>query len=262
MNTTLHASVHTQRRAQLAAQLGPGGMAIVPTAPEQPRNRDSEFLYRHDSYFYYLTGFTEPGACLVLTHDGHSTLFCQPKDLEREIWDGYRLGPDAAPEALGVDAAHSDHRTGHAAAPPAGKPRRVWYPFATHSGLAARVEGWLGAVRARVRYGALCPEHAERPVRSARRDAALQGRARAGHHAPRQRRSAPGPHPRHAARGAHAARGPGPARVPPGRRVAARLPRGRRAMPGLRLASSLRGPMPACCTTGPTPPRCATASWC
>ena len=150
-------SVYAERRARLAAQLGDGGIAIVPTAPERMRNRDSDYLYRHDSYFYYLTGFTEPGACLVLTSDGQSTLFCNPKDAEREIWDGYRLGPEAAVAALGVHAAL-----------PAGEldqrlPRLlenracVWYPFATHAGLAARVDGWLNPVRARVRYGALCP---------------------------------------------------------------------------------------------------------
>ena len=107
MNTTVPASVYAQRRARLAAQLGRAGIAIIPTAPEQQRNRDSDFLFRPDSYFYYLTGFTEPHAWLVLTGDGQSTLFCAPKDLEREIWDGYRLGPDAAPAALGVDAAHA-----------------------------------------------------------------------------------------------------------------------------------------------------------
>ncbi|MCI5070911.1 aminopeptidase P N-terminal domain-containing protein [Acidovorax sp.] len=150
-------SFYAQRRARLAAQLGAGGIAIIPTAPEYPRNRDTDFLYRHDSYFYYLTGFTEAGACLVVTAEGQSTLFCRPKDLEREIWDGYRLGPAAAPAALGVDAAHS------AAELDAKLPRLlenrscVWYPFATHAGLAARVEGWLNTVRARVRYGVLCP---------------------------------------------------------------------------------------------------------
>ncbi|QIL71272.1 M24 family metallopeptidase [Diaphorobacter sp. HDW4B] len=150
-------SVYAQRRARLASQLGKGGIAVIPTAPERQRNRDNSFLYRHDSYFYYLTGFTEPNACLVLAADGTSTLFCQPKDLEREIWDGYRLGPDAAVTTLGVDAAHS------VAELPARMPRLlenrdcVWYPFATHEGLAAQVEGWLNKVRARVRFGAMCP---------------------------------------------------------------------------------------------------------
>ena len=150
-------SVYAERRARLAAHMGAGGIAIIPTAPERGRNRDNSYLYRHDSYFYYLTGFTEPHAVLVVTADGHTTLFCQPKDLEREIWDGYRLGPEAAVEMLGVDAAYSISEM------PTRLPRllenqeRVWYPFATHEGLAAQVESWLTAVRARVRFGAMCP---------------------------------------------------------------------------------------------------------
>src|SRR5918993_2195488 len=107
MNTTVPTSVYAQRRARMAAQLGANGIALIPTAPERPRNRDTDFLFRHDSYFYYLAGFGEPNACLVLTSEGHATLFCAPKDLEREIWDGYRLGPDAALAALGVDEAFS-----------------------------------------------------------------------------------------------------------------------------------------------------------
>ena len=106
MKTENPAAIYAARRARFAAQLGKDGIAIIPTAPERQRNRDSDFLYRHDSYFYYLTGFTEPNATLVITSDGKATLFCQPKDLEREIWDGIRLGPDAAPAALGLQAAY------------------------------------------------------------------------------------------------------------------------------------------------------------
>ncbi len=152
------ANLYADRRARVAAQLGAGGIAIVPTAPERQRNRDSDFLYRHDSYFYYLTGFTEPNATLVITADGETTLFCQPKDLEREIWDGIRLGPDAAPTALGVNKAFSSAEL--AAQMPKLLENRstVWYPFATHAGLEGRVDGWLQSVRARVRFGALCPD--------------------------------------------------------------------------------------------------------
>ena len=151
-------AVYAARRAKLAQMLGDGGVAVLPTAPEQPRNRDSGFPFRHDSYFYYLTGFTEPNAWLVITAEGRSTLLCQPKDLEREIWDGYRLGPEAAPAALGVDEAHSVSEL-NALMPKLLENRAsVWFPFATHSGLAAQVEGWLGQVRSRVRMGAHCPE--------------------------------------------------------------------------------------------------------
>ena len=154
MSNTLYA----QRRARLAAQIGPQGIALIPTAPERPRNRDSDFLFRHDSYFYYLTGFSEPNAWLVVTGDGASTLFCAPKDLEREIWDGFRLGPEAAPAQLGVTAAHPVTDLDGRLPKLLENRDAVWYPFAIHEGLEARVGGWLNQVRARVRYGALCPE--------------------------------------------------------------------------------------------------------
>ncbi|RYF24483.1 MAG: M24 family metallopeptidase [Comamonadaceae bacterium] len=154
---TASITLYAQRRARLASMLGEGGIAIIPTAPERLRNRDTDYLYRHDSYFYYLTGFTEPGACLVLAADGTSTLFCQPKDLEREIWDGYRLGPDAAVDALGVQAAQSSALLESQLPRLLENRSCVWYPFATHAGLAARIDGWLNQVRARVRYGALSP---------------------------------------------------------------------------------------------------------
>jgi len=157
-NWPMESNIYAARRARVAAQLGKDGIAIIPTAPEQQRNRDSDFLFRHDSYFYYLTGFTEPKAWLVITGDGRSTLFCAPKDLEREIWDGFRLGPAAAPAALGVDAAHSVDDL-EAQLPKLLENRdAVWYPFAIHPGLESRIGGWLNQVRARVRYGALCPE--------------------------------------------------------------------------------------------------------
>ena len=149
---------YAARRARVAQALGPQGIALVPTAPERARNRDTDFLYRHDSYFYYLTGFTEPNALLVITGDGRSTLFCAPKDLEREIWDGYRLGPEAAPAALGVQAALPMNEL-DAQLPRLLENRdAVWFPFAIHEGLEARVAGWLSKVRARVRFGAQCPQ--------------------------------------------------------------------------------------------------------
>jgi hypothetical protein len=149
-------SVYAQRRARLAAQLGDGGVAIIPTAPELHRNRDTEYLYRHDSYFYYLTGFSEPNACLVLTSDGKSVLFCQPKDLEREVWTGYRLGPGGGLGKLGVDRPSPATRS-MPACRACWKPRACLVSFATHKGLAEQVEGWLSQVRARSRFGVICP---------------------------------------------------------------------------------------------------------
>ena len=88
-----------------------GGIALIPTAHEAARNRDSLYPYRHDSYFYYLTGFNEPESVLVLIAGSgqfptpRSILFCREKNLEREIWDGYRYGPDGARATFGFDEA-------------------------------------------------------------------------------------------------------------------------------------------------------------
>lgn len=154
-------SIYAIRRQQFAQHMGSHALAIVPTAPEQARNRDCDFPYRHDSYFYYLTGFTEPHALLLLRTDAnkklHATLLCLPKNLEHETWDGYRLGPEAAVAQLGVDAAYPIAQCDTMLPKLLENTSTVFYPFATHDGLEAQVANWLQAVRTRVRYGVLCP---------------------------------------------------------------------------------------------------------
>ena len=96
--------LYSARRAKLLS-LMQEGIALIPTASEAHRNRDSLYPYRHDSYFYYLTGFPEPEAVLVLVNGAEkkSILFCREKNQEREIWDGFRYGPEAALESFGFD---------------------------------------------------------------------------------------------------------------------------------------------------------------
>ncbi|SFG38498.1 aminopeptidase P Metallo peptidase. MEROPS family M24B [Duganella sp. CF458] len=101
---------YAERRARLLARMEAGSVAVIGTAPEVTRNADTEYPYRHDSSFYYLTGFTEPEAVLVLVAPrgeaaAQSLLFCREKHLQSEIWDGYRYGPDAARAAFGFDSA-------------------------------------------------------------------------------------------------------------------------------------------------------------
>jgi Xaa-Pro aminopeptidase len=154
---TPHTTIYSERRARIASHIGSHGIALIPTAPEQQRNRDADFLYRFDSYFHYLSGFTEPRAWLVITGSGKTVLFCMPKDLERETWDGIRLGPQAAPAALGVDEAYAIDELDTRMPLLMDGCDTVWYPFATHKGLEVRVNGWLQPLRDRVRYGTLCP---------------------------------------------------------------------------------------------------------
>ncbi|CAI0859854.1 Xaa-Pro aminopeptidase [Serratia proteamaculans] len=97
------------RRQALLAKMAPASAAIIFSAPEATRSADTEYPYRQNSDFWYLTGFNEPGAVLILvksdeTHN-HSVLFNRVRDLTAETWFGRRLGQEAAPATLGVDRA-------------------------------------------------------------------------------------------------------------------------------------------------------------
>lgn len=155
--------IYQLRRNELAKQIfakTSGGIAVVSTAPEIARNRDSEFPYRHDSDFYYLTGFEEPGATLVMKVDGdgknfqlQSHLFCRPKDPEREIWDGIRLGPEAAPEVLGVEYAHSNQELDRKLGELLADQDAVYIRLAESAEADRRLRHWMKQVRGQVRSG-------------------------------------------------------------------------------------------------------------
>lgn len=92
------------------AQMGPNSIALLSSAPQRVRSNDTEHLYRQNSDFYYLTGFTEDNAVLALIpgrKQGETVLFCQQKDKQKELWTGRLMGPDAAKEELEIDEAHA-----------------------------------------------------------------------------------------------------------------------------------------------------------
>ncbi|NEX61405.1 Xaa-Pro aminopeptidase [Noviherbaspirillum galbum] len=136
-----------------------GGVAIIPTAPEVPRNRDSDFPYRHDSYFYYLSGFTEPEAVIVLVagKTNQAILFCREKNLEREIWDGYRYGPEAAREAFGFDAAHPIAALDSEMPKLLADAPALFHSLGSSPALDAQLQTWLSSVRMQARAGVSAP---------------------------------------------------------------------------------------------------------
>jgi Xaa-Pro aminopeptidase len=150
--------VYRQRRARLAASMR-GAVAIIPTAPERVRSRDSHYPYRFDSYFYYLTGFREPEAALVIVagENTRSILFCRERDPEREIWDGFRYGPEAARAQFGLDEARSITDLDKAAPDLLADREAIYCPLGMDARWDARVTGWINEVRARVRSGVSAP---------------------------------------------------------------------------------------------------------
>jgi Xaa-Pro aminopeptidase len=153
------------RRAALMAQMAPGAVALIATAPEALRNGDSDYPYRHDSYFYYLSGFTEPEATLVLVAAGpagpaRAILFCREKNSEREIWDGYRYGPDGARVAFGFDAAFPNEALDAEVPKLLADAPALYYALGRNAGLDAQVRLWLDAVRRQGRAGIAAPASA------------------------------------------------------------------------------------------------------
>jgi Xaa-Pro aminopeptidase len=147
------------RRDQLIQQMGEG-VAILPTAPETIRNRDSHYPYRFDSYFYYLTGFKEPEAVLfVMAGKSPKTiLFCRNKDIEREIWDGFRFGPDAAKEIFGFDEAYSIDQLDEIAPKLLANQDALFYSLGADAAWDSKVTAWLNHLRTQARTGISAPD--------------------------------------------------------------------------------------------------------
>ncbi|HSI24733.1 MAG TPA: aminopeptidase P N-terminal domain-containing protein [Methylotenera sp.] len=148
-----------QRRQTLLASMGEG-IAIIPTAKEVIRNRDSHYPYRFDSYFYYLTGFSEPESLLILIagKENKSILFCRDKDMEREIWDGFRHGPEAAKTKFGFDATYSMHQLDTLLPKFLSNQAKLFYSLGADAVWDARVTGWLNQVKDLARTGVSAPE--------------------------------------------------------------------------------------------------------
>lgn len=164
MTFTITLNEYKSRRMALLASMG-DGVAIIPTASEAIRNRDSHYPYRFDSYFYYLTGFKEPESVLVLVAGNavkgeppKSILFCRDKDLEREIWDGFRYGPTAAVAEFGVDEAYSISQLDEVLPKLLANQAKLFYSLGADATWDARVTGWLNQVKAQTRAGVSAPD--------------------------------------------------------------------------------------------------------
>jgi Xaa-Pro aminopeptidase len=151
-------SIYAKRRAKLIEQMQ-NGVAVIPTAGERVRSRDAHYPYRFDSYFYYLSGFTEPGAALVLMggKKPRSILFCRDKDPEREVWDGYRYGPGEARKRFGFDESHSFTKLDELMPKLLADQPVLHYAMGTDEQWDVRIVGWLNSVRNQARSGVTAP---------------------------------------------------------------------------------------------------------
>ncbi len=150
----------TRRRKKLMGMMDRHSIAIVPGAREVTRSRDTEYPFRQNSDLFYLTGFEEPDAVLVLIpgrRQGQVVLFCRERDPEMELWNGYRVGPEGAVAYLGVDDAFPIDDLDEILPGLIEGTQRIYYSMGHDDVFDQRVMGWVNQIRRLVRTGAAPP---------------------------------------------------------------------------------------------------------
>lgn len=205
--TDISPFINRRERLMASMRAAGGGIAILPTSPRASRNRDVEHPYRHDSDFYYLTGFTEPEAWLVLIagNTDRSILFCRAKNPEHEIWEGVSWGPDAAAIHYEFDEAYAiDELDSLIPALLLDQPV-LFKSFSTSEAVESTLRGWLSAAEKQARGSRQVPSQTQdlraplaemRLIKDASEIAAMRQAARisAGAHRRAMRAARPGVH--------------------------------------------------------------------
>ena len=178
-----------KRRHELLESMVENSIAIVSAASVKNRNRDSDYAYRQSSDFYYLTGFSEPDAVLVLIpgrEHGESVLFCKEKNPDYERWNGRLAGQDGAiKQYLFDDAFPIDDIDEILPGLLEGK-SRVYYSMGLDEKFDRRVMDWVNTIRSKVRTGATPPgefvvlEHLLHDMRLYKSDAEIEVMKKAG----------------------------------------------------------------------------------
>lgn len=149
-----------RRRKNLMGMMDKHTIAIIPGAREVTRSRDTEYPFRQNSDLFYLTGFEEPDAVLVLVpgrRQGQVVLFCRERDPDMELWNGYRLGPEGAVAYLGVDDAFPIDDLDEILPGLIEGTQRIYYSMGHDDVFDQRVMGWVNQIRKLVRTGAAPP---------------------------------------------------------------------------------------------------------
>jgi len=149
-----------RRRRYLMEMMGDRSVAILQSAPVQIRNRDVEYQYRQDSDFYYLSGFPEPEAVLVLIpgrEHGEYILFCRENDKKMETWNGPRAGQEGAVAQYDADDSFPITDIDDILPGLLEDKERVFYTMGAHPDFDQRVIGWVNRLRQQARAGIHAP---------------------------------------------------------------------------------------------------------
>jgi len=149
-----------RRRRRLMDLMGPNSIAILPSAKELVRSRDTHFPFRQDSDFHYLCGFPEPESVLVLIpgrEHGEYVLFCRDRDPTMETWHGRRYGPAGAKKHFGCSDAFPIGDIDDILPGLMEGRERIYYEFGNHPEFDNKIMNWLNAIRSQIKNGAHPP---------------------------------------------------------------------------------------------------------
>lgn len=148
------------RRNKLAQKLPKDSIAIVPAAREVLRNGDAHYRFRQDSHFYYLTGYNEPDALLVLITGANtqSILFNRSRNPAEEQWTGKRLGQDGALSELGMQAAFPIDSIIEELPKLLNGKSAIYYTFSRNPGIEKTIMQSLATLKGQVRRGVKVPD--------------------------------------------------------------------------------------------------------
>ncbi|WP_336365804.1 Xaa-Pro aminopeptidase [Marinobacter sp. C2H3] len=189
MSSMIAMKEFADRRRRLMEQMAPDSIALLPAAPERTRNRDVLHPYRQDSDFQYLTGFGEPDAVLALIpgrEHGEAVLFCKERNPEKELWDGFLVGPEGAIERYGLDDAFPISDIDDILPGMIEGRSRIYFPLGRDAAFDHQVMEWVKTIRSKVRTGAHPPgefvalEHLLHELRLFKSPAEIKVMARAG----------------------------------------------------------------------------------
>jgi len=151
---------YARRRRYLAEHMGPNTIAILPSSTVKNRNRDVDHHFRQDSDFFYLSGFNEPDAVIVIIpgrEHGESILFCRERDPSKEMWDGFIMGPDRATKMKGFDDAFPISDIDDILPGMIEGTQKVFYSMGLNAQFDSQVMDWINVIRSKVRNGAHPP---------------------------------------------------------------------------------------------------------
>ena len=152
----------SERRDLLADKVLEDSAIIVSAASVKSRISDTEYSYRQDSNFYYLSGYEEPESLILIRPNQDKerfVIFCRDRDPLREQWDGFRTGQEGVIQDYGADAAYSINSIDEIMPKLLEGAKNIYFSMSAPCGVDAKISSWVEDIRKNTRSGAEPPQN-------------------------------------------------------------------------------------------------------